>query len=71
MAKLKQSPVRATKLEFDDKSALIVPAENDKDGSPADATLVFHTTGGDQKIEVKIVGWKQLKDKARITIMPV
>ncbi len=69
----KQTPVRSTKLDFGDKGSVVVPEEGSKPGDsvpPADATIIFHTTGGDQSVKVKITGWKQLKDKARITILP-
>jgi hypothetical protein len=69
----KQTPIRSTKLEFSDKASIVVPAEGSKPGDAtpaADATIIFHTTGGDQSVKVKIVGWRQLKDKARITILP-
>lgn len=72
MADFKQTTVRLTKLELEKSAVLIPQSENTSDGTPAaDATLTFHTTGGEQSVKIKIVSWKQLKKKARITIIPV
>lgn len=70
MADFKQTTVRLTKLELDKQSVLMPQAEGSADAPAADATLTFHTIGGDQSVKVKIVSWKQLKKKARITIVP-
>lgn len=66
---IKQTPLKLTKVEFSDKASIIVPSEGTKPGdAPApDVTLTFHTVGGDQTVKAKIVNWRQMKDKIRIT----
>lgn len=71
MADFKQSTVRLTKLELEKQEVLIPQTDRNAAGAEAaDATIVFHTVGGDQALKVKILSWMQMKKKARISIAP-
>jgi len=60
---MKLSHVTYTKVEFNEKANITIPPENVKDAVRPDATLTFHTLGGDQPMKVRIVGFKIRKDK--------